>query len=236
MANFTLSPSPLANFYDTDGITPLANGRVFTYAAGTTNPSTTYQTATGPANLNPIQLNAAGFANIFLAPGSYLYVWYRAPTIPGNDTSGGLVNSQDNIQATTNNSENTDMQELAGEPLTANQCVYLSDGSGGKNAGQLYKADIANGYSSLTPLLGIVPDAIAQGSLGTFRIQGQLTGLALINGADYYVGSAGALTTSASGPNTRWVGRADSTSSIIISPNPPTALGSLDILQIEALT
>lgn len=235
MANYTLSPAPLAAFYDVDGSTPLANGRVFTYTAGTTTPATTYRTSSGTPNLNPIQLDGAGTASIYLAPGSYFYVWYRAPTMPGDDTSGGLVGSQDNISATIASGGDTDMEELAGETILAGQPAYLSDGSGGKNAGQLYLTSSANDYSSTLPLVGMCPNTISAGAIGTFRISGQITGLTTINGADYYVGPVGTLVTaigSASGK--RWVGRADSTSSIIISPNPPGP--PLDILQIEALS
>jgi hypothetical protein len=64
-----------------------------------------------------------------------------------------------------------------------------------------------------------------------------VTGLILINGADYYVGATpGVLFQPAPATTSglRWVGRADSTSSIIINPNPPGP--PLDLLQIEALS
>jgi len=60
----TVGLSPVAGagwqFFDANGV-PLAGGRLYTYAAGTTTPETTYTSSTGAtANSNPIILNAAG--------------------------------------------------------------------------------------------------------------------------------------------------------------------------------
>lgn len=64
-----LSPSPKAQFLDANGA-PLAGGKVFTYAAGTTTPLATYTTgAAGTANTNPIILDARGEADIFYTNG-----------------------------------------------------------------------------------------------------------------------------------------------------------------------
>lgn len=61
-----LSPPPKAQFLDANGA-PLAGGKVFTYAAGTTTPETTYSTGGGipVANTNPVILDARGEADIF---------------------------------------------------------------------------------------------------------------------------------------------------------------------------
>ena len=61
-----------AQFFDDNGV-PLAGGKVFTYAAGTTTPLATYTTAAGTvANTNPIILDAAGRTpnEIWLAVGT----------------------------------------------------------------------------------------------------------------------------------------------------------------------
>lgn len=51
---------PIFQFFDNNG-DPLANGFVYTYAAGTTTALATYTDSTGSiAAPNPIQLNAAG--------------------------------------------------------------------------------------------------------------------------------------------------------------------------------
>ena len=62
-----------AQFFDNDG-NPLANGKLYTYAAGTSTPKATYTTAAGDiANTNPVILDDAGRAKIFLL-GSYKFV------------------------------------------------------------------------------------------------------------------------------------------------------------------
>lgn len=58
-------------FYSSDGVTPLASGRVFTYATGTTTPVTTYSNLGGTvANSNPIVLDSEGEATIYLTAGT----------------------------------------------------------------------------------------------------------------------------------------------------------------------
>lgn len=62
MASYTLSPIGGAGwqFFDNNGV-PLAGGKIYTYAAGTTTPQTTWTTPAGTtANANPIILDSAG--------------------------------------------------------------------------------------------------------------------------------------------------------------------------------
>lgn len=183
--------------------------------AGTSTPVATYSDVglTTP-NANPVILDSSGRATIYLTPGtSYKFAL--------TDSSNGTIWTQDNVLAVPASAATVDTTETAGEALTAGLVVYLSDGSGGKTQGQVYKADSANTYSSTTPLIGMVPAAVASGSSGTFRTNGQVTGLAgLTVGTDYYVGTAGALT-AVRQTNNRYVGRADSTSSLILQANPP---------------
>ena len=214
MATGTLSPDPKQSFFDTNG-NPLVAGKLFTYLAGTTTPVATYtDVGLSVANANPIILDAAGRCVIYLSPGaSYKYVL--------QDSTGAAVWTQDNISAVPAASGAQDDTGTAGEALTAGQAVYLSDGSGAKVAGQWYKADSANAYSSTTPAVGMVPASIVSGSSGTIRQAGQVTGLAgLTIGADYYVGTAGAITLTAPA-NARLLGRADTTSSLVLYGNPP---------------
>jgi len=47
-------------FFDDNGV-PLAGGKLYTYAAGTTTPQATYTSISGSTiNQNPIELNSAG--------------------------------------------------------------------------------------------------------------------------------------------------------------------------------
>ena len=68
-----LFTSPTQQFFDDDG-NPLAAGKLYTYEAGTTDPKDTYTTQAGDvAHANPIILDAAGRAEIWL-DGSYDFV------------------------------------------------------------------------------------------------------------------------------------------------------------------
>ena len=67
-----------AQFFDNNGI-PLAGGKLYTYAAGTTTPATTYTTIAGNvARTNPIVLDSAGRVpdggEIWITSASYKFV------------------------------------------------------------------------------------------------------------------------------------------------------------------
>ena len=66
-----------AQFFTDDGV-PLAGGLIYSYAAGTTTPKTTYTSSTGNiAHPNPIILNSAGRVpggEIWLTLGGYKFI------------------------------------------------------------------------------------------------------------------------------------------------------------------
>lgn len=74
-----LSPNAKQQFFDDDG-SPLAGGKVYTYAANTTTNKATYTNRAGTvANTNPIILDARGECVIYLTPGQvYDYKIERA--------------------------------------------------------------------------------------------------------------------------------------------------------------
>ena len=78
-------------FFDNNG-NPLSGGRLYTYDAGGTTPKATYSDAAGAtANANPVVLDAAGRATVFLDGTTYRF---------DLKTSGDvLVRSTDNIQS-----------------------------------------------------------------------------------------------------------------------------------------
>jgi hypothetical protein len=77
-------------FFDDNG-DPLNGGKLYTYQAGTETPKATYTTAAaGVQNANPVELDAAGRAVIFLS-GSYKF---RLET-----SAGALVKETDNVTA-----------------------------------------------------------------------------------------------------------------------------------------
>jgi len=66
-----ISTPPKLQFFDNAG-NPLAGGKVYTYAAGTTTPQTTYTDYTGSvANANPVILNTRGEASIWFTTAQY---------------------------------------------------------------------------------------------------------------------------------------------------------------------
>jgi len=74
MPSVSLSPAPKLQFFGTDG-NPLVGGKLYTYAAGTTTPLTTYFDSTGTAaNTNPIILDTRGEANVWLDSSAYKFV------------------------------------------------------------------------------------------------------------------------------------------------------------------
>jgi len=214
MATGTIAPSPVFTGFDSNG-NPLAGGLLYTYIAGTTTPIATYtDVGLSVANANPIVLDSAGRAVIFLSPGgSYKFVL--------KTSAGAAVWTQDNITSVPTSSTSLDITGIAGETLTAGQAVYLSAGDGGKTAGKWYKAESANAYSSSSAIaVGMVPASIATDATGSIRLSGTMTGLSSLTvGTTYYAGAAGALT--ATQPtNARVLGVADTTSSLVLNANP----------------
>lgn len=85
---------------DANGV-PLAGGKLFTYAAGTTTPLATFTDSTGSVqNANPVILDAAGRADVWMTPG-LLYKFVL------QDSAGNLIRSEDNFPAPGGNSNTT---------------------------------------------------------------------------------------------------------------------------------
>jgi hypothetical protein len=68
-----ISPPPRLQFFTNAGV-PMASGLLYTYAAGTTTPLTTYTDSTGlVANTNPVILDSRGEASIWLSTVGYKF-------------------------------------------------------------------------------------------------------------------------------------------------------------------
>lgn len=218
MAQGTLWFQPIAHIFGSTGLN-VAGAKAYFYLAGLTTPVSVYSdVGLTTAITQPVVADANGiFQEIFLTPGVAYKVDVQTST--GVSLTGYPADNQLAIPVS---AATVDQNETAGENLTAGQGAYLSDGSGGKTAGQIYKWDSANTYSSVLPLIGMVPNAILATAQGLFRIEGQVAGLSgLSPGSDYYVSTAGTLTSTAPA-NARWVGRADASTSLLLAPNPPT--------------
>lgn len=217
---YTLSPAPFQYVLSTAGaIVP--NGCVWTYAAGTTTPIATYADTSGTPNGNPIVADSFGRFVAYLLPGTNYKFQYENVPCSSPSTHGALIKTQDNIAGVPASAANVDVIGTAGIALTAGQCAYLSDGSGGLNQGQWYKCDSANTYSSTLPTVGIPIANIASSTTGTIRLAGYVTGLSSLTvGTPYFAGTTGALTSTAPA-NRRFLGIPDTTTTLILSSNPP---------------
>lgn len=130
-----MAPPLHFQFLDANG-NPLANGKIFTYSAGTTTPLNTYADGTGTTqNTDPILLDATGSpsngtvqTSIFLANNSYKFVGYNAANVQqwsldNVSTYFGLLNSNNNFSGT-----NT-FQNPVAILATDNQLVFGAPGT-----------------------------------------------------------------------------------------------------------
>lgn len=221
MSNYTLSPAPFLKFTLLDGITPAVAGQLYTYVAGTNTPATTYSASSGTPNSNPITLDGQGRAVVFLAPGSYRFVAFAAVA-----DGGAQIFEQDNISAIDSSSSAFTFAGIVGSTVADGACCYLSAGDGSLTAGRWYAAKADNAYSSLTPIIAFCIGGGITGAIAAFSLGGPVTsGLAVTVGVDYYISSASAGVITSTAPlNMRFVGRADSGTSLIAYPNPPQQL------------
>src|SRR3990167_10153775 len=115
---------------------PIAGAYLEFFEAGTATPLAVYSDVDGTISLGAVvTANAGGlFAEMFMLPQAYdidLYtsagvlVWSAVDWFPPQAASAG----------------NIDITAVAGVTFTAGETAYLSDGSGGLNAGQMYKGD-----------------------------------------------------------------------------------------------
>lgn len=230
MSNFTLTPAPWLQFTLNDGVTPAVRGQLFTRVSGISTPAVTYQSPSGTPHANPIELDGAGRATIFLAPGSYGYDLYASVA-----DGGALIDSQDGILSVGGTANNNTITGIAGETFTDGQLGYISDGSGGKTAGRWYLAKADNPYSSTLPELGFSVGGVIAGATGDFLMIGRVeSGIAVTVGLFYYVSNATAGAITSTPPNNaRVVGFADSGTSLIATPNPPVSFSGYDFVQLQ---
>jgi len=214
MATGTVMPVPQIQFLDNDG-NPLSGGKLYTYVAGsTTNLATYSDSALSSANANPVVLDAGGRATVYLQPKSYKF---RV-----DNSSDVTVYTQDNILALQGEEgASLEITGTAGEALSANNFVYLSDGSGSLTAGRWYKTDSDLDYANTDAVLGVVAAAIDSGAEGRIRIGGKLAGFSgLTTGKPQYLGATAGARTETAPNQERVVGRATSSAEILLDFSP----------------
>ncbi len=218
MANYTLTPSPWQTFFYANGA-PVASGQLFTYLAGTTTPAPTYLNASGTPNTNPIILDAAGRAVIYLAGGSYRFDLYDSVA-----NGGALIKTEDNITSVPVSASQPADTGVAGATILAGQAVYLSDGTAGV-VGRWYLAQANNPYSSTTPQVGFaLANTSAGNAISVIRIGQVVTGLTVTTGLSYYIDplTAGSITATPP-PLARYMGPGGPASSLVVGNAPPAS-------------
>lgn len=229
MAGTWIPAVPAQFFTDTGAVA--AGHLLFTYAAGTTTKLATYSDyLLATPNANPIVLDSAGRATIFLDAASYKFV--LAPPTDTDPPTSPLW-TRDKIPATSAFATSIDIQGTAGETISTasgTKCIYLSDGSGGLTAGRWYNGDSTNPYSSsAAKAIGfyLSPTGTTVGQTINVRLVGSVDGYAgtLTVGTAYYIGATGAIT-STPPVNARALGVADTVSSLVVPP-PAPFLGTL---------
>ena len=95
-AQVALMPFTKSQFFGNTGA-PLAGGCLFTYAAGTTTPQATFTDFTGSfMNTNPVILDSAGRANVWLGTSAYKFV---LSSVGGTNCASGTQQwTEDGIQ------------------------------------------------------------------------------------------------------------------------------------------
>lgn len=101
-----LSPYAFFQQFDNNG-NPLSGGKVYTYEAGTSTPKATYTDAGGLiANANPVVLDSAGRADIWLGAGSYKFILKTS-----TDTT---LETIDNVAGDTSNAFGSSVVSISG--------------------------------------------------------------------------------------------------------------------------
>ena len=205
----------------TDAGAVAAGYKLYTYIAGTSTPQDTYNAAdpnTASANSNPIVLDSAGRALVFLPPDTSYKFILATPSASTPPVGAEIIWTRDGITSNAPYGSTVDVTAIPGENLTAGNIAYLSDGSGSLTAGRWYKCDADVAYSSSIPVrIGFVNTTATTGDTTTIRTDGRITGLSGLSvGSTYYVSAtSGALSTT----GYRIVGIADTTTSLVMVPS-----------------
>lgn len=228
-AQGTPMPIPLAQWFDNTGAV-LNGGGLCVFRAGTSTLASTYTTAAlSVANPNPIVMNAAGrptSGGVFLTPGeSYKFILKDASVTTCVPDTGVTIWSVDNVQATPNSSAVVDFTVTAGESIAAGDAAFLSDGSGGLNAGQIYRMDADLAYkSTAATIVGMAANAITSGASGTLRMLGSVTVTGPLSpGLPYYAGATPGAIVTTPPTNSIRIGTAQSATSFLVGYTQATA-------------
>lgn len=156
-----LLSSPYSYFSDANGL-PLAGGLVYTYAAGTTTPQAAYTDSTfGTPLANPVPLDSAGRAEIWLN-GSYKIVV--------KDSLFNTIHTTDNISALTTSNPFSDATAIISNAADSTKKILISAASISSGVTRTYTGPDKNGILALT---SDIPSAV------TVLLYGAITGCLL---------------------------------------------------------
>lgn len=139
-----LAPQPKAQFFAADG-TPLVGGKVYTYAAGTTTPLTTFTDASATTpNTNPIILDSRGECNLWFASAAS----YKIILKNSNDVQQWSV---DNITTYgTISAQNYNNVNITGGTITGVTATFNLTGDVSGNAGTVTNGVYLDAVQTLT--------------------------------------------------------------------------------------
>lgn len=181
-----LTPMPVMQFFDDNG-DPLAGGKLYTYEAGTTTPLATYtDEGGGTANTNPVILDSAGRANIWLVT-TDLYYWEL------EDSAGNQLWTADNI------GQLSGTADVVGPASSTDNAVVRFDGVTGKIIQNSSVTISDGGAISATSLALTTALPLSSGGTGSTTASGARTNLGLGALATKGDGDYGDITVSASG-------------------------------------
>jgi hypothetical protein len=208
-----------AQWFDNDG-DPASGYQLFTYEAGSATKLATYSDVDlAVPNTNPIILDSAGRATIFLSALSYKFV---LSDDTDTDPPTSPLWTVDNVAANSSGASGSaqDITGTAGEALVATNAVFESDGTGSRTAGRWYKTDSDDQAMSTYPIkVGFAMGTIASAATGTIRILGEVTGLTgLTAGTTYYLSGTAAGITATAPTNARIVGVAKTATTLLLTP------------------
>jgi hypothetical protein len=93
---YTLAPTGKVQYFDNNGIV-LSGGLLCSYAAGTSTPQATYADSGGTPNSNPVVLDSAGRATVYLSSANSYKLVLEKPA--ASCAAGVILWTQDNIAA-----------------------------------------------------------------------------------------------------------------------------------------
>lgn len=131
----TPAPYVKSQFFTSAGV-PLASGKLCTFQAGTSTPLTSYSNTAGTSNTNPVVLDSAGRADIFLTNGTpYKLILYAAGGDSNCPNSAATIWTEDNITAgsavTVSSGTTNRVAKYTSASALGNSSIY--DGYSGEN-------------------------------------------------------------------------------------------------------